>query len=525
MIIIKKISILMITVTWLIFARNATIHVDTSTIPKGSGLTVTLTAQGNKIVFPTITTIGGYPIDTPHISKKIEAKYVNGTIQSLREETMQFSFYPEHNVTIPSLAIQIDGQTEHTHATQITVLPTGKSSISNGDYRLQMLTSRKIVYVGEAFGLQVLFFEPRNSNIAQAQYIAPKFDGFFVKSSQKERLENTPEGTAHIFDYILTPQKEGNITISAPQIKLGIQTFSGARDPWGFFNNEIHWRSLQGTPRTITVKPLPLHADLVGKFTIKGSVDATKVKANKPVNFTLTLEGEGNLDDVDEPKIDLPDVTVYSDDAQSSVQIQGDHISSHWEKKYTFIADHNFTIPAITFSAFDPKRRKSTPLSTSPILIHVLGTVAPRNRAQTAATPSTPPATGEIQKPSPDQIQQPPTDPHQSLFEDRPFYDRLAKEKEEKKWPWWSLLISFGSGILFAISILWIRRKLPTREGRTSYRKYSMAEALEILYPHTNNSPEVEKMVRRLYRVQNGEKNIPIDQDELRRLIRKVQKD
>ena len=525
MTIIKKIWILMIAVTWLTFAGNVTIHVDKNTVPKGSGVTVTLTAQGKEIVFPKIPSIGGYPVDTPHISKKIEASYVNGTFKSLRQETMQFSFYPESNVTIPSLTIQVDGKTEHTQAIPITVLPAGKSSTSQGDYRLQMLTSRQTVYVGEAFGLQVIFFEPRSSNVAQAQYVAPKFDGFFVKSSQKERLENTPEGTAHVFDYILTPQKEGTFTITAPQIKLGIQTFSGARDPWGFFNNEIHWRSLQGAPRTITVKPLPLHADLVGKFTIKGSVDATKVKANKPVNFTLTLEGEGNLDDVDEPKIDLPDVTVYSDDAQSNVQIQGDHISSHWEKKYTFIADHDFTIPAITFSAFDPKSGKSTLLSTSPFPIHILGAVAPKSTTRTAATPSPAPTKENVPKPSRKQLRKSPTDSHQSLFEDNAFYDRLAKEKDRKKWPWWSLIISFGGGILFTVSALWIRRKLPSGEGRTSYRKYSTAEALEILYPHTNDSPEIEKMVRRLYRVQNGEKNIPIDKDELHWLIRKVQKD
>jgi len=501
-------------------AGDVNIHVDQNTVSKGSSIQVTLTAKGDKILFPTIQSIGPYPVDTPKISKKIEASYVNGTFKSIRQETMRFTFSPEKNITIPSMEVQVDGEIKKTSPIPITVLSTNKQLADKDGYRLEMLISRQHVYLGEAFPVQVIFFEPRNSNVAQAQYIAPKFDGFFVKASQ-ERLENIPEGTKHIFDYILTPQKEGNITITAPVIKLGIQTFSGTRDPWGFFSNEVHWRSLQGTPKTIQVQPLPVHADLVGNFTIRGIADTTRAEVNKPVNYTLVIEGEGNLDDIDAPKIDIPGVTVYSDDGQSVTQLQGNHILSRWEKKYTFIADHDFTIPKISLKTFDPNTTRTANLSTQPIVITITGNTANPSSGKGGIISKTPLNTSTI-SPSNGEEKSKKTDSNRSLFEDTAFYNQLAKENRWREWPWWSLLVSFSAGFFLALLGVWLRSRFAFRRSRSSLRKYSIAEALELLYPHTHDSPEIEKMVRHLYRIQNGETDLTVDKNELHRLIQSL---
>jgi len=520
-----KIWILFIALSWLNLAGNVTIHVSSDTVHKGDPVEVTLTAEGKQIVFPTIDAIGRYPIDAPKISQKIEASYLNGTFKSIRRETMRFAFFPENNITIPSLKIQVDGKTRQTRPVSITVLPPDQSGSNKDGYRLQMITTRQSVYVAEAFALQVIFFEPRNSNVAQAQYIAPKFDGFFVKSSSKERLENTPEGTKHIFDYILTPQKEGNFTITAPVIKLGIQTFSGVRDPWGFFNNEVHWKSLQASPKIISVKPLPHPADLVGNFTIAGAPDATTVEVNKPVNFTLTLKGEGSLDDIDAPKIDIPGVTIYSDDARSDVQISGNRIISHWEKKYTFIADRDFTIPAISFSMFNPRTGQSSTLTTNPSSIHVTGGSLPASTPKSTVLPpkkSAAPSSSVTQLPVAAETKRP-DDLNRSLFEDTSFYDRLNQQKEWALWPWWSLLLSFIGGVFLTSVWFGLRKKIPLSTHKKSHRKYTPDEALSLLYPHLNDSPEIEAMVRDLYRIKNGEK-LPLDHKKIARLIQETQK-
>ena len=527
---IKYILLLWILGTGFLFAGNVTLHVDQSSITKGEGVNVTLTARGNNIVFPEIKTIGGFPVSQPRVSQKVQASYVNGTLTTLREKSLRFTFFPDTNVTIPPLTVTVDGTTEKTQPVAIHINTHSPGENSNGLYTLKMLMHRKSVYVGEPFLLQVIFYEPHSSAVIQAQYTAPKFDGFFVKSSPQERLEQTPDGTAHVFDYILTPQKEGNFTITAPRIKLGIKTFSGARDPWGFFNNEIHWRTLQGSPKTITVKPTPSRADLVGTFTVKASVDSQRVRANKPVNYSLVFDGQGSLDDMDEPSFDLPDVTVYSDDPQSTTQVRNHQIVSHWEKKYTFIADHDFTIPALTFHVFDPKTGKTTTLKTTSYAIHISGNAAAQKPAKPTVTPAsifhpkgqpvspkapveTPETKSEIQKPATAQ------ESNRSLLEDTAYY--AQQEKNKFSLPWWSLIAAFILGILTLFGGQKLLPLLKHRRLGTRHRKYTPSEALDILYPHTNDSPEIEAMVRKLYRAQRGEK-VEIDQGKLQNILERI---
>jgi len=509
--------LLLMTALW---SETATIHVDKYTVAPGEGVTVTLTAQGSNITFPDIKRIGSYPVDPPKISQEFSATIQNGTTTTLQQKSMHFTFYPDRNVTIPAMKIVIDGTTYQTRPTPIRVVPA--SSLPSGErYRLTMRLDRKKVYVGEPFVLQVIFYEPRNSTIAQAQYIPPTFDGFFVKATQRERLENTPEGTRHVFDYILTPQKEGNFTIPAPMIKLGIQTLNAAQDPWGLFGNDIRWQSLRGQPRTVRVLPLPAQADLVGRFTIDAQANPLQVAANKPVSYTLTITGEGGLEELEDPTFDLPDVTVYSDEAKVDTQIRSGRIISRWSKKYSFIADHDFTIPAVTLTQFDPQSGTTRTLSTQPFSVHITGSTKAATPLATPAPAATTSAPQRAKAPAPaaDRKQEDNT----SLFEDTAFYQRLAEQNRAHLFSFVWLIGAFLLGILVALLATRLLRRFTTGRAAKIRRHYTPDEALEILYPHTNDSPEFERMVRDLYRAKQGEK-VSIDPKKLAELIENIRK-
>jgi len=506
--------LLLISALW---SEAATIHVDKYTVTPGEGVTVTLTAQGSKITFPTLKSIGNYPVDPPKISQEFSATIQNGTTTTLQQKSMHFTFYPDHNVTIPPMEIIVDGTTYKTQPVPIRVVPA--SSLPAGErYRLTTRLDRKKIYVGEPFVLQVIFYEPRNSDIAQAQYIPPTFDGFFVKSTPQERLENTPEGTRHIFDYILTPQKEGNFTIPAPMIKLGIQTLNGVQDPWGLFGNDIRWQSLRGQPRTVTVLPLPTQADLVGRFTIDAQAHPLQVAANKPVSYTLSLTGEGGLEEMEDPTFDLPDVTVYSDEAKVDTQIRGGKIISHWSKKYSFIADHDFTIPAVTLTQFDPHSGTTKTLQTRPFTITVTGGAVPAPSAASAAsvTPTHPPA---AHPPAASAL--PKKEDNTSLFEDTAFYQKLAEKNRAHTFSAIWLIGAFLLGALTMLVLMQLLRRIKSIRSSRIRRHYTPDEALDILYPHTNDSPQIERMVRDLYRVKRGEK-VSIDSKKLTELIESI---
>jgi hypothetical protein len=509
----------------LLLGAQATLTLDRATITQGDAVTATLSATGDQIAFPKLTAIGPYPIESSRVSESFKLAFVNGQNTQVHQKQLRFTFFPDANVTIPALTVTIDGQKHTTQPMHVTVLPASQRTQDPQAFHLEMLVSRDRVYVGEPFLVQVVFYEPRQSSIAQAQYMPPSFDGFFVQASPQERLVNTPQGTEHVFDYILTPQKEGNLTLSAPAIKLGIQTLNGANDPWGLFASDIQWRSLRGTPKTVTVRPLPDAVDLVGTFRIQSRVSTQAARPNTPVSFTLTLEGKGGLDELDEPKLDLPGVTVYSDDANVSTRIEGGAIISRWQKTYTLIADRTFTIPALTFRAFDPKSGTIQTLKTDPIPVTIEGSAAtttppsqPHVSPQTPQTPATPVASAAPKN----QTTHPQTDSNASLFEDTAFYARKAAQNATTQWPWWVVVPAGLIGMILGwFARIWWRNR-PRILDTITPKNYTIDEALDILYPHVDADAEIEQMVQTLYRAKRGE-NVTIDKNALHKIIQRVQ--
>ncbi len=521
---LTSILTIIITTSIMTYAGSVQAKVDSTHISRGEELKVSITANGKDVAFPQIDKIGDYPVQSTAQSQNVSITYINGKLSKIQQKILSFSIYPENNITIPSFEVQVDGKKLHTKPVKVTVGPATAARGGSGGYSLDMEISKKEVYAGEPLLLRVVFFEPRNSDIAQAQYIPPKFDGFFVKSNNQERLEQSANGTAHIFDYILVPQKAGTFTIPAPQIKIGIRTFTGAGDPWGFFDNEVHWRNLRGNSATIKVKAMPQAVDLVGSFDISATVNGTSVKANKPVNYTLTIEGSGSLEDLDDPEFEIDGVTVYSNDAKVETSIINGEVHSKWSKKYTFIADRDFTIPSVSKTVFDPKTKKTKTISSKAFAIKVSGGSA----SKAAPNPAKPPKNSALQHNAAQEIPQTQNsaekankskENNRSLFEDVDYYKQQKLKSAQNKVPWWMLIVSFLAGLITGAAIIkWIPKTIKIKSEKSSRRHYSIQEALDILYPHTNDSKEIEEMVRQLYRAQK-DSSVKIDQKRLQEII------
>jgi nicotinate-nucleotide pyrophosphorylase len=74
------------------------------------------------------------------------------------------------------------------------------------------------------------------------------------------------------------------------------------------------------------------------------------------------------------------------------------------------------------------------------------------------------------------------------------------------------------SGLL----VMALVKMLPKLKRSKKQHRYKESEALKILYPHINESKEIEAMVRKLYAKKAGKKEIVIDKKELNALIDQV---
>ncbi len=521
---LKRLWIGLFFVGAMVLAGNVKVQLSSTQIAKGQNVVVKIIAEGRQVEFPVIRSIGNYPVENLRKSSKIETRIVNGNISTRSKKILSFEFYPEKTVTLPTFKVLVDGKELQTKPVTIKVVEggAGKGVGPAGGFTLQMHLDKKRVYVGEPLILTVDAAEPIHGSIVQMQYNPPEFKEFFVKPLGGENQIRKGDLTIHELKYLLIPNKAGTITIPPAQVRVGIRDLHAVSDPFGIFGTPVKWYAIRSVPLHLQVEPLPAAVDLVGSFRIKGGVDKRKVQANKPVNYTLTITGEGSLEDLADPVFDIPGVTVYSDDAQVESRIVNGKLESKYVKSYAFISDRDFTIPSLKLKVFDPKSGKVQSISTREIPIQVEGGAAasaPRTgRATSGAQPKassvkqsaqgagksgTPIATAKKRTENP--------------LSDEAYYAKRAYEEKAAKLPWY-LLIAYLGGVASTFLILWVYRRLSRgSRGIVRRRHYGYEEALKILYPHINEDPEAERMVRELYRIKAGEK-VDLDRGLLDRL-------
>ena len=298
----------------------------------------------------------------------------------------------------------------------------------------------------------------------------------------------------------MTPKYEGNFTIEPARARIAER---GRRkdDFFGTFFDTPVWSRIAANSIKIEVLPTPENTDLVGDFKLNETIDKSEVAANKPVNLTITISGEGSLEDFEGPKYEIDGVTIYSDDAKIESHSSDNRLVSSFEKKYVFIADHNFTIPSRSFSFFDYKTGEVKKLETKVHHIKVRGS----GSAVPAVIHSSCSPTVSEHSAGPD----------------------LQTGGSEKAANWlssiapWVLLLVFGAGVVFTLILLKI---VPHIKWKRAINPMKESEALKILYPHINDDKKVEEMVRLLYARRGGDKSAVIEKADLKALVDRYRK-
>ncbi|RRS30860.1 MAG: hypothetical protein P794_05650 [Epsilonproteobacteria bacterium (ex Lamellibrachia satsuma)] len=471
-----------------------------SEIVQGNMAQLRIVAHGNRAVFPQITEIGDSKILGRHQSSNNSISYINGKMTTDRSISLVLTFAPQHSMTIPSYRVNIDGTDYKTDPLELKVVKSNAPGVTSGNrFSLHLRADKKSVIVGEPL-LVTVFFSLRNGvRLSEnPQYSKPEFKGFFVKEIKEEKAYRKGDQQIQELRYILTPEAEGNFTVGPATAKIGVADRS-RQDIFGRFFG-TNWTSIASNTVNIEVKPAPKDVDLVGNFTIQSSIDKKNVKANKPVNLTVKIEGEGSLEDLDFPNYEIDGVTVYSDDAKIETRIMAGSLKSTYVKSFAFISDHDFSIPARSFSVYNPKTRKAVMLKIPAYEIKVEAAKSISSVPQNVSK-------GVVQ-----------TDLKQTAT---PLQNSADREKiEVKNVAWWMLGSAFALGILFT----YLFQLIPFGKIGKGKNPYKESEALKILYAHINEDREIEEMVKKLYARKNGDKSIRIDKKELREMVERIQK-
>ncbi len=496
---IKSVLILFSLLT-VLNAASVEATLSTTEVVQGNMVQLKIKAIGNRAAFPDIQEVGGSQVVGRHQGQNNSFTYINGEMKNERSTSLVLTFAPQHDMTIPSYSVNIDGTVYKTDPIVLKVVKsTAPQELNDNKFSLQMRSDKKSVMEGEPVLVTVYFSLENGVRLSEnPQYNAPSFKGFLTKEVDKEKTYREGNRQVTELKYLLTPQREGNFTIEPATAKIGVSDTS-RRDMFGRFFGTV-WVPISSNSINIEVKSTTQNTDLVGSFYIENSIDKQQVKANKPVNLTVKIEGEGSLEDFEFPEYEIDGVTIYSDDAKVNTQVIGKKLKSTYVKSFAFIAADDFTIPARSISVYDTKTStvKILEIPSYDVKVKVKKTlVSPAKTKEKNAVVQT-------------NIKQ----------DDSMLPDVVEKQEKVNNVAWWMLMLAFASGLV----LMYLFKYLPLSKFKREKSPYKESEALKILYAHINESKEIEDMVRKLYARKNGDKSVVIDKKELRVLVERYKK-
>jgi len=472
----KKIFILLTFLTTAIYA-SVTARVEPAVVYSGESATYILKISGQTVHKPQLDDICGNAIVGTSSQTSIEM--VN--MDYKKSYILSYEFVPQKSCTIKPTAVEIDGKVEHSNEVKVLVKPASQNK--DVPFMLTLTPSKNSVYVGEPFKVKLQLKQKKDVQVVDSEYIEPKFKGFWLKSKSNVKRIDDGEYIITTAVYELAPQRVGILKI--PPAQLRIATRVNKKDIWGSFIPQLKWQHFASNTVSIKVEPLPNNAKIVGNFTISAVADKTEITPNEAVNVTITVKGDGNLEDIGSFKPYINGVNVFDE----KINIQGNTLT----QKLAFVSDKDFTIPPFKLAFYNLKTKRVEQIKTKPISIKVKGS------SSVSTTLNVKKADQEI----PLNIK------------------KTTKESDNSgsvNYIW--LIIVFILGLALGIALMVFKPfKLSKREQKFNIKDEKLL--LLKLLPYKDKDSDVEKIITILEGNFYGEKKGTIDKKLLKEIVKK----
>ena len=335
----------------------------------------------------------------PSVSQMSSFSSVNGknTSSSSESYTMTYRAEKAGKYTVGAASVNVGGKTYTTKPFTLEVLPPDKSasggnqsqsvqvydvdtqtpdkSVGKNDVFVRIILSKSKAYEQEGILCTIKLYT--KYNIQQFMpTLQPSFDGFISQelpiTSSINRIENYNGENYMVADLkqcILYPQRSGTLTITSGNYDLTVIQYQTVRS--GMFGMMMRTPvekeiKVSSNKATINIVPLPepKPADFcgaVGTFSVSTRMLNDNLKTNEAGTLRLTINGSGNLKNIQTPKIAFPSqFDVYDPQTTVDANPSGDHLTGTVTIDYAFVPQYvgKFEIPATSFSYFDPVKNK-----------------------------------------------------------------------------------------------------------------------------------------------------------------------
>jgi hypothetical protein len=383
--------------------------VDRTTVAPGESIQLQVTVSGGSGDVD-LSGLDDFKVISQGTSTSVQI--VNGHMS--RKKTYNYTLLARRQgrLTIPALAVDVDGKIYHSEPIAITVTrqPDTKSDrFEDKEAWVTAEVSDPTPFEGQQITYTFRLFN--TVQIQNAQFQAPEFDGFSAKEVKDRRnyrkIVNGREVMVTEINYILIPLKSGSQSIDPAVLQVGILRADRSDRQWPFdkfFNDpffnrgSVQTRILQTDPVKVAVQPLPPpaadsnFAGLVGKFDLQAGIEGGgSLKVGDSATLAVTVEGRGNIMDAQPPALQIPTAfKTYADNPQESVDMDrnGFHGKKIFRTALVPLQAGRFELAPVTMTYFDVDQKAYRTLTAA---VPALAVEASLQAAAPPATVASPP--------------------------------------------------------------------------------------------------------------------------------------
>jgi hypothetical protein len=396
-----KFARILVLLSWFLggnlLAGSITAELDRTTGVEGDQFTLTFRVQGSHDAEPVIPEIPNLEVAGAGTSTNVSI--INGTYS--KETGYSFTLFPQKAGTynIPSVTLKVDGENVSTLPLTIHVeaVAKGQQAEEAGEpIFIKREFSNPNPYVGESLVETIrIYHKVRIEQASPTSANSPDFRYFPVEGESHGRQQVGND----IFEVItvskvIVPLSAGEkvvppfaldavIVVSSPRTRRS--------DPfWDMFGGQSGQRVrklVSSAEGLLTVKPIPEGGNrpadfkgIVGHFQIQADLNKRQLKVGETTTLTMTISGQGILDRIKEPELNLGDkIKIYADKPEVKEQATADRgVLSEKVFKFALVptAPGSIDLSEFKLSVFDPTQQAFVTLSAPLGTIIVEGTEA-----------------------------------------------------------------------------------------------------------------------------------------------------
>ena len=313
-------------------------------------------------------------ISGPNIGS--EYRFINGDRTSSR--SISWTLIPKKHgqLEIPSFKVNIGNKILMTksHTVQVSKQTADQAT---KDLFLEVKVSKNEAYVGEQIKLTYTFYTRVASKVLSTEF--PEYSDFWVeKLFDPVGIQFTPDNwtdeeidgynykSLKIYEVAIFPLQEGIFDLQSMIMKIETKNKDSSfnrlfwDDPF-FDTFSQRSRAKLLVSDTVEIEVFPLQnipknfTGAVGNFSLNTSLSNSNVDEGMPLEFKVSLVGEGNLSNISRPKIEFPDeFDVFEGETNVEKNITDDYSGSiTWNYNLIPRKDGSYNIDSIEIPFFN----------------------------------------------------------------------------------------------------------------------------------------------------------------------------